>query len=298
MGDNQDWKYIHFKQYNLDPEKESICFYVEGDHTIYEIDDESVLYEGIQNFQYRAGELLPIFANIRADDGSTIAGLLGGVKNEFPEKNIAQFRELYKAFRNLFDPIVSIAMTHQYFASNKEEDFWMFLETAIIRCRKYVDEGILWFNDGARFDATLVQLNENGRTFNRMYYCTYGFSDIISFDVYRAFERQVLIKRCKLCDRAFLPVARSDELYCQSIFKNNRTCADVAFEMLSKQKPFYSAYRSAYKANHAHVKRTNSQKYLESKFKKWKINATSKLIEYEREGDIEGYKQWLKDNKV
>lgn len=298
MGHNQEWEHIHFKQYNLDPGKESICFYVEGDHTVYEIDDESVLYEGVQNYQYRVGELLLIFANIRVNGDRIIAGLLNGVKNEFPEKGIAQFRALYKAFRNVFDPIVSIAMTHQYFASDKEEDFWLFLDTATTRCRKYVDEGILWFNDGARFDATLVQLNENGRAFNRMYYCAYGFSDIVSFDVYKAFERQVLIKRCKLCGKAFLPVARSDELYCQNIFKNNRTCADIAFEMLSKQKPFYSAYRSAYKAIHAHIKRMESKKYWESKFEDWKIDATSKLIEYEREGDIEGYRQWLKDNKI
>lgn len=297
MKDTQSWEDAHFGKFGIDLTKESICFYIEGDHTVYEIDDKSILYEGTQEHQYRAGELLLVFANMRVDSGQEISELLDNVKKKFPEKGIEQFQALYKAFRKLFDPIVSIAMTHQYFGSDKEKDFWLFLDTATTRCRKYVDEGILWFNSGARFDATLVQLDKDGRTFNRMYYCTYGFSDLISFDVYRAFEKQVLFKRCKLCGKAFLPVARSDELYCQNIYRGTRTCSDVAFEMLSKQNPFYFAYRSAYKAMHARMKRMGSTEYWESRLRSWKIEARSKQIEFESKGDLEGFKQWLEDSK-
>lgn len=46
----------------------------------------------------------------------------------------------------------------------------------------------------------------------------------------KGFGRKLLIyaiKKCKNCGKFFVPDNRVDELYCNSIYENNKTCKEV-----------------------------------------------------------------------
>lgn len=292
-----DWKEDHFEKYGLHAQTEALCFYLDGDYIIYEIDTESVLYRGTDSYKYKAGYFVVTFANLSQTAKTAITNTIDAAKNKFRQRSIAEYIFIYENFCKAAEPIIAIALTHQYFASEKEDDFFLFLNTAINRCNYFIDKGSMYLKDNAQFDASIVpQENGDGSVTNKLYFCTFGFSDIVSFDVYRASELHISIKRCALCGKAFIPAVRSDEIYCQNKYKNGRTCSEIAFEVQSRKDPFYSLYRNAYKTESARAARMVGGG--KNKLKKWRELAKEKLIEYRKLGDIEEFKNWLQNNKI
>ncbi len=59
-----------------------------------------------------------------------------------------------------------------------------------------------------------------------------------------------LICRCENCGKFFIPYSNHDTKYCDNIFKGNKTCKDLAPEIVYKQKlekrPFIKKYRTRY----------------------------------------------------
>ena len=85
-------------------------------------------------------------------------------------------------------------------------------------------------------------------------------------------------------------------MYCRKKYSDGRTCADVAFDNYSKNDPFYSVYRKAYKTMFARAARMegNGGKV---KFKKWQETAELKLEEYKASNDYAGFEKWIADSK-
>ena len=91
---------------------------------------------------------------------------------------------------------------------------------------------------------------------------------------------------------------RSDEIYCDNIFKNDKTCKELGYENKSKKDFFKSAYRTAYKTQRARIKyNTHRSDYEKKCFTPWNDAAKQALAKFQAKNDLEGFKKWLKDNK-
>lgn len=105
-------------------------------------------------------------------------------------------------------------------------------------------------------------------------------------------------KVCKLCGNEFIPSVRSDEIYCDRIFKNGRTCKEVAYEENVKKSIFRKLYTTARKNQHARIRYHSSETdYKEKHYIPWKEAAEKALKYYESIGDIQGFENWIKTNK-
>ena len=99
------------------------------------------------------------------------------------------------------------------------------------------------------------------------------------------------IKQCQNCGKYFSP-KRSDQKYCQNIFKGNRTCKQIGYENKIKDNEIIKAYRTAYKTHHAMI-RNNKMNNFE--FGYWVLNAKEmKNAVINGKITIEEFKQWLK----
>lgn len=120
---------------------------------------------------------------------------------------------------------------------------------------------------------------------------------IVGFQILKMQEMGIRPSICQMCGKAFFPSARSDEIYCKNEYKNGRTCSEIAFEVKSKEDPFYSAYRSAYKTMSARASRMEGSVVGRYKLDQWRTEAKEKLAEYKAAGDIDGFKEWIAQSK-
>lgn len=90
------------------------------------------------------------------------------------------------------------------------------------------------FGDFTEFSITReADAQEIAKNANTDYLNTYCFEsiDIIQTFIIELFEmteiESTAIKKCKNCGRFFVPDNRVDELYCNNIYENNKTCKEV-----------------------------------------------------------------------
>lgn len=145
---------------------------------------------------------------------------------------------------------------------------------------------------------------EIAKSVNTDYLNTYCFesNDIIQTFIIELFEmteiESVAIKKCKNCGKFFVPDNRVDELYCNSIYENNKICKEVG-PFRTKQKLMQAnddlrIYRNVYQKLLLRTRRnpTNEQYEKEfSKFKKKNIELKEK-IEKGKLSQAE-YMEWL-----
>ncbi|MCL2298949.1 MAG: DUF6076 domain-containing protein [Firmicutes bacterium] len=77
----------------------------------------------------------------------------------------------------------------------------------------------------------------------------------IYFDVAQLLKEKKMINLCKNCGKYFLPTSRSDEIYCDNIFKNGKTCKQLGYEIKVKNDEVLNAYRTIYKTQNARKQR-------------------------------------------
>lgn len=99
---------------------------------------------------------------------------------------------------------------------------------------------------------------------------------------------------CKVCGRAFIPVSKSNEMYCRRKNSDGRTCADIAFENRTREDPFYSLYRTAYKTMSARAARMEGGG--KDRLTRWRTEAKKKYDEYKEADDLEGLSRWIEDS--
>ena len=129
----------------------------------------------------------------------------------------------------------------------------------------------------------------------------YTMADIYSLfalDILNIQEKNIEIKFCENCGRLFIPKIRSDEIYCDHININGKTCKQVGYTNQLKSDPFKAEYRKAYKTQHAKMKRNlkNIPNYKEKYFDPW-VDAAKNAMEQSRsENNIEAFAQWVKEH--
>jgi len=161
---------------------------------------------------------------------------------------------------------------------------------ALIRNRKiYLDDNNinLWSN---------IKLSEDNII--TMSYMIYTLKEISYLDYFKVSSQHIPIKKCENCGKYFIPKVRSDEKYCNNIFKDGKTCKQLGYEIKLKNNEFKAAYRSAYKTQRARIAyNRHIENYEELHFKPWEKAAKQTLADFSSKKDIDGFQKWLKDNK-
>lgn len=129
----------------------------------------------------------------------------------------------------------------------------------------------------------------------------YSLSDVfslINLDYVHVLNNDVLIKMCENCKKYFIPQNRSDEIYCNRIYNNGKSCKEIGYENKLKSNPFKAEYRKAYKTQHAKIKRNlkNIPNYKEKYFDPWVFAAKEAMEKYQKQNDINGFIQWIKEH--
>ena len=84
---------------------------------------------------------------------------------------------------------------------------------------------------------------------------------------------------CQNCGKYFVPESRSDEIYCNNIFKGNRTCRQIGYENKINGDEVLREYRKIYKTQNARKQRNKDNiQGLEERFAVWSAFAKGQLI--------------------
>lgn len=159
-------------------------------------------------------------------------------------------------------------------------------------------------------DDSMINIRKYGQNINVSFYfyedtcelySEYEINDIHSvlyFDLINCLNKRILIKQCENCHKFFIPSKRSDEIYCDRLFKNQKTCKEVGYSEKIKENSFMLAYTKARKTQHARI-RYNSHipDYKEKHYEPWKKAAEQARDEFQAANDIDGFENWLNEHK-
>ena len=124
-----------------------------------------------------------------------------------------------------------------------------------------------------------------------------SFKELLEFEVYSMIREKIRIRRCRNCNRYFIP-DRSNQEYCNYIAPNStKLCSDIGHsrvytkKMLADNSP-EGLYRKAYKAHHQRLQR---ETMTEEEFTEWKKTALEKKeLVSKNELDPFEFQEWLK----
>ena len=129
---------------------------------------------------------------------------------------------------------------------------------------------------------------------------TYSLHDIISMlalDWINALNLRIPIKQCENCKKFFIPEKRSDEIYCNRVYKNGKTCKELGYSLKIADDPFKVEFKKARQTHHARIRYNKHIKdYKEKHYVPWLKAATQAREKYKAENDIEGFKKWLEQH--
>lgn len=149
-------------------------------------------------------------------------------------------------------------------------------------------------------DNITIRFNYSGNKEPELIYKISQLSDFVAFDASNYVKSKYTIKKCENCGKYFIPISRSDEIYCDNIFDNEtgKTCKEIGYEIKLSKDAYRTAYRTAYKTQRARIKyNSHISDYEQKHFKPWDIAAKEALNNFQSKDDIEGFKDWLKTNK-
>lgn len=147
-------------------------------------------------------------------------------------------------------------------------------ESAFIE--KIPDLNFVGFNATIKTDMILISSN-------KQFYELIEIDDIATFclfAIFKLYNSGATINKCQNCGKYFVPVSRKDEIYCNNIISNGRTCKQIGYENKIKKNEIIKEYRKAYKSRNALKQRTkSSNSNAEKEFKNWVYEAKTKLGE-------------------
>ena len=105
-----------------------------------------------------------------------------------------------------------------------------------------------------------------------------GIDDMMRYELVQMLIRGVAFKRCKCCEKLFIPSGRADSLYCDRIMLGQKKpCNQIGANLVAKKKvetsPVLRLYRQAY---HRLSKRVEYGYMTPDAFDKWKTQALPK----------------------
>ena len=130
----------------------------------------------------------------------------------------------------------------------------------------------------------------------------FSCNNIIQSFIVELFEiattENIDIKRCKNCGKYFVPDSRSNEIYCNNIYENNKTCKEVGHfrtqQRLMKEDDDLRIYRNVYQKLLLRTRRNPDNEQYEKEFQQFK-EKNIELREKINNGEItqEKYMEWL-----
>lgn len=143
---------------------------------------------------------------------------------------------------------------------------------------------------------TTVGFDESG---DIIYYFN-SFDDLVLFDFYQMSVEKPIVKQCANCGKYFIPISRSDEIYCDNEYRNEKTCKQLGYEVKVSKDELLKPYRTAYKTQHAKMQRnkTNMPNYKKKYFDVW-VSEAKKKLKQAKDGSITAneFKQWLNEKQ-
>jgi len=149
------------------------------------------------------------------------------------------------------------------------------------------------------FSSSRLLGNEDGELC--IDYFVMGFEDCLYIELMEMLKSQTLIKKCKNCNRYFIPQKANID-YCSRVIQfENKTCQEVGytktFAKAVKNDDLLQAYTRAYKAHYARMSKPRKKISNMSReaFKAWHVEAKEKLKQA-RAGELDAnvFKIWLK----
>lgn len=132
-------------------------------------------------------------------------------------------------------------------------------------------------------------------------YC-FESNDIVQTFIIELFEmaeiENIVIKKCKNCGKFFVPDNRVDEIYCNNIYENNKTCKEVGpfrtKQKLMKENDDLRIYRNVYQKLLLRTRRNPENDKYEKDFEQFKLK-NIELKEKIEKGKLtqEEYMEWL-----
>jgi hypothetical protein len=116
-------------------------------------------------------------------------------------------------------------------------------------------------------------------------YSISGSEAALLFDLSNVARERVIIKRCNNCGKYFKPTSRSDEIYCNNIYRNGKTCKDIGYEIKISRDRALSEYRKIYKTQNARKQRNGHIPFVSKRFDVWK-NKAKNILEQCQTGEI------------
>ena len=101
--------------------------------------------------------------------------------------------------------------------------------------------------------------------------------DVLMYDSYEIRKYGVRPIVCQNCGKLFFPHSRSDEIYCNNIFKNGKTCKTLGYEMKIEADQIMKEYRRIYKMQNARKQRNQHKRNISGCFEIWSKYAKQAL---------------------
>lgn len=122
------------------------------------------------------------------------------------------------------------------------------------------------------------------------------------YDLIAIVKENKPFSKCVNCNKFFIPKNRSDEKYCNNIYKNGKTCKQYGYENKVNNNEYLKAYRTIYKTQNARKQRNlKNIKDIDIRFTSWADYAKTQLLHYQSNKlSIEEFKtsisgtEWLK----
>lgn len=140
-----------------------------------------------------------------------------------------------------------------------------------------------------RVMAMIGVSNDVGLAFKTNYrpimgYCgdTFTYLDSLSFENFLSIvnmaalsilKNEVVIHKCRNCGDYFIPASRSDELYCNKILENGKTCKTIGYDERVKGDNILREYRKIYKTQNARKQRNAHIPGISERFDTWRLFA-------------------------
>ena len=127
------------------------------------------------------------------------------------------------------------------------------------------------------------------------------YRDLLYLTIRQLASSKYLICRCENCGKFFIPYSNHDTKYCDNIFKGNKTCKDLAPEIVYKQKlekdPLLKKYRTRYQTLQKSASinpEINEERYENFK----KIGAIKKNDYLNNKITAEEFENWIESTKI
>jgi hypothetical protein len=128
-----------------------------------------------------------------------------------------------------------------------------------------------------------------------------GIEELFRFEFVKMIEHDIFIKKCKNCERFFIPKRRVDAEYCERTYGDSqRKCSEIGatlrYEKKVAENPILEAYSKAYKRFNS---RTRAKKMTQTEFLNWSEEAR-KLRDECMAGELpfEEFTAWLEQGRI